>query len=368
MTMLGINLALTNTLLRSGVSSFTLTQAIRVLSIGDSLTAGRGSGSGAVQMDGARALSYPTKVRDALINWGFLASSESWAEAANTGGTLPAYDPRVTLGGWATGAVGMGGQIITTAGAGAPFIFAPSIPIDTVELFLPTNGFGTGTYQFDSGGSPVGFSEAGAASLQRVVATTTLGTHDIRMNWASGTIYQNPMLAYNSARKDFRIMNMGVRNSSTTNWLQQDAAWRPFPSIGSYLPDITTIMLGTNDGRTGGAGTALATFSSNMQSLINKATAGGGKVALIVPPPWNTATQDSGSFTYAQMVSTYVTLAATNSCPIYRTDLLFGSWAAATAAGYTFSDDLHYLASGYALMAPGIALMIRGIAEQYFKA
>lgn len=364
----GMQLSLSS-MVQAGVV-FELQKAIRTLVIGDSLAAGRGAGTGAVQMDGARAQSWPTKMRDALQAMGFLATSESWAEASNTGGTLPAYDPRVNLGSWAVGAgVGIGGLTLTTAAAGAPSIFAPAIPIDTVELFLPTNGFGTGTYQFDAGGAPVAFSEGGAPSLQRLLATTTLGMHDMRLNWVAGTLYQTPMVAYDSTKKDFRIINMGMRNIATTGWLQQDAAWRPFPGIGTYLPDITLISLGANDGRPGGAGTSLATFIANMQTLINKATAAGGKVGLVIPPPWNTATQDvGGTFTYAQMVAAYISLGETNSIDVCRTDLLFGSWAAATALGLTFPDELHYNAAGYSLMGPFVAVMVREIARMFFKA
>lgn len=358
--------------LGQGGGAFELSKAVRVLVIGDSLPAGRGAGSGGVQMDGARARSWPTKMRDALQVMGFPASAESWAEASNTGGTLPGYDPRVTLGSWSVGAgIGIGGLTLTTAAAGAPMIFAPSIPIDTVELFLPTNGFGTGSYQFDAAGTPVPFSEAGSASLQRLLATTTLGMHDIRMNWVSGTLYQAPMIAYDSTKKDFRIINMGMRNIMTTGWLQQDAAWRPFPAIATYAPDISLISLGVNNGRPGApnGGTSIAVFTSDMQTLINKATALGGKVGLVIPPPWDVSTQDTGgTFTYAQLVAAYLSLAASNNCPVFRTDLLFGSWAAATTLGMTFPDALHYLDLGYAYMAPGVAAMVREIARELFRA
>lgn len=252
-------------------NSFALSTSPRVLIIADSLGAGRGAGTGAVQMDGARVLSWPTKMKDALISMGFNASAESFCEGNNTGGTLPLYDPRVSLGSWTVSAGRtIGGLTLTSVSNTTPFIFTPSSNVDTFEIYAPINGsFGNTSYQIDSGGSPVGFTQNGTAALQKITVSTTLGAHDIRVNWVSGgASYLSPIVAYNSTQTGFRIINMGSRAFSTSDWIQADVAWRQFPAINTYSPHISLISLGINDMRTGGANNTIGTCTTNLQSLI----------------------------------------------------------------------------------------------------
>jgi len=356
-----------STMLASGVipgDAFVLPRALRIMFIGDSLPAGRGAPSvatgGAVQMDGARAMSYPTKLRDALLAAGFPASSESWAEANNTGGTLPGYDPRATMGSWTVSAGRtIGGLTLTSTGAGAQFVFTPSTPVDTFELYLPNNGFGTATYSID-GGAPVTISEAGAAALNKVVVTTTLGMHSIAFNWATASFFLCPMVAYNSKAKEFRIINMGARNWSTTDWVTQDALWRPLPAIGTYAPDISLISLGVNDGRLSGAGNSIATFTTNMQTIITKALTV-GKVGLVTPPTIDPAQE--GSFTYGQMMTAYQQLADANNLPVFHTERLLGSWDDGVIAGTALNDGLHRSGPAYSSMGAGLVDFVVSIAR-----
>lgn len=89
-------------------------------------------------------------------------------------------------------------------------------------------------------------------------------------------------------------------------------------------------------------------------------------MALVIPPPCDLAQE--GSFSYAQLVNAYKSLSVTNGIPIYRTDALFGTWSLANTAGITDADGLHYKASAYAAMGPGIAAMVRDIAKTNFAA
>ena len=350
--------------------SFALSKPVRVLVVGDSLTAGRGAGSGSVQMDGARALSWPTIMTNTLQSWGFNAQAESFCEGNNTGGSLPLYDPRITMGSFGIGAGRvMGGLGVTANTNTLPLIFTPTSNCDTFELYLPTNTtFGTGTYQINANGTPVAFSENGTAALQKIVITPTLGANDVRITAAtsSNTVYVSPIVAYNAASKPFVIMNMGSRNFSTTDWIQADSPWRPFPSIVTYAPDITLISLGINDLRTSGANNSVNTFSTNMQSLITQAASGGGKVGLVVPPPCDLANE--GSFTFNQLITVYKNLSSVNNIPLYRSDAVVGTWNLANTAGNTQTDGLHYKAPVYQTMGAGVAAMLRDITARNFAA
>ena len=334
-----------------------LSRALRVLIVGDSQTAGRGTGTGIVAMDGARALSWPTKMRDHLIAQGHPASSESYSEANNTGGTLVAYDPRVTQGTWTIGSGQTASGLLMTKNvtSGTSFRFAPSTSIDTFEVFYPINTYGTMNYNIDGAGT-TGLNEAGTLALGRTLVSTTLGTHDIRFQPAAATaVYVGLVMAYNSAVKDFRIINCGVRNWSTTDWTLTDFPWRGYPSIPLIAPDITLISLGINDLRTGGALNSVSTFMTNMQSIITQAKAGGGSVGLVLPMPINTANE--GSFTQADLLGAYQGLSATNNCPLLRTDSLLGTWAEGSVAGQT-TDDLHWNAGASAALGSAAATMV----------
>lgn len=351
-----------------GALPFVLSKIVRILVIGDSLAAGRGSGFGAVQMGGARAMSWPTLLKNALIGMGFPASAESWGEARNTGGTIAEYDPRMSLGGWTVGTgAGPGGYLLQASAAGAALAFVSSTAIDTIEFYHVTNSSGGGgSYAVDDGAATA-FSAAGSAALTKRVANVALGLHTAKVNWVSGTIQAAPMVAYNSAVKQFVLMNMGIRGSTTADWIDASFPWRPFNAIPAYAPDICLISLGINDMRAAGPLLPLATTEANLQAIITKATSGGGKVVLVIPPP--PAVADEGSYTYAQLVALYLALGSANGCPVVRTDLIFGSHDRATLDGFTNpADGLHYNGGAYALMAGLIASTVRDVAKTYFAA
>lgn len=351
-----------------GALPFVLSRIVRILVIGDSLVAGRGSGFGPVQMGGARAMSWPTLLKTALIGMGFPASAESWGEAKNTGGTLAEYDPRVSLGGWTVGAgAGPGGYLLQATAAGAALAFASSTAIDTIEFYHVTNSSGgSGSYAVDDGAATA-FSAAGAAALTKRVVNVARGLHTAKLNWVGGTIQAAPMVAYDSAVKQFVIMNMGIRGSTSADWTDASFPWRPFSAITAYAPDVCLISLGINDLRAAGPLIPLATSQANLQAIITKATSGGGKVILVIPPP--PAVEEEGSYTYAQLVALYVALGAANGCPVIRTDLIFGSHDRAALDGFTNpADRLHYNGGAYALMAGLAASAVRDVAKAYFAA
>lgn len=344
----------------------TLSSAKRVLFIGDSQMAGRGTGGGSVNMDGARALAIPTKTRDALITAGYPASSESFSQANNTGGTLDLYDPRVVMNSWSVTGAGLGlcGLLLTkTAGDGSTSLrFTPSSPVDTFEVWTPRNTYGTMGVNID-GGSSTTIDENGASTFLKTTFTTTLGTHELRVGGSAitGTVYLNTVVAYNSAAKDFRLINMGTRNWSTTDWIVADQPWRPLTGIPFMVGsgDIAIIMLGVNDFRTGGPLNSLATFKANMQTIITKCVTAGASVGLVLPMPVDTARE--GSFTQAEMLTAYRELAAMNACPFLNTNSYLGTWADGNAASQT-TDDLHWKAAASATMGAPVAAMIRGLA------
>lgn len=341
-------------------------RGLRLLVIGDSQSAGRGAGTGSVAMDGARALSWPTKLAEALVSGGRLASMSSFmGDANNTGGSLTLYDPRIALANWSVAASGtcIGGKLVTkqaaTTAPGA-FSFTPTEAVDTFEVWTPRESYGSLSANVD-GGTGTTIAGTGSSAFIKTVISTTLGVHTLNIDKVVGATigFIVGVVAYNSAARDVRIINAGSRSYTTTDWLVQDKAWRHFPGIAALEPDIALIMLGVNDFRASGPLNPLATFAANMQTIIDQCVSAGAVVGLVLPQPVSVA--EEGSFTQAQMLSTYQSLASTNSVPLYRTDTLLGTWEAANAAGET-SDALHWKAPAHATLGAALVPMVTQLA------
>lgn len=342
-----------------------LSAPISILCIGDSQTAGRGCGTGAREMTGARVLSWPTLLRDSLIAAGYPAQSEGVAEAVNSGGaTWPNYDSRVALGGWlpqATGTISapIGGRMGGSSAAGDPFVFTPTSQVDTFEIFTPQDtGFGTLDYSVDGGGTTE-IDEDGAEDFIKTTVSLSLGNHAISLNRTSGNAYIAGINAYNSAANNFRILNMGMRGAETADWQEADELWEPFPAILDIAADIALIMLGVNDIRSGGGNVSAAVFETRMQAIITQCVAAGSDVALVTPMPFNPA--DEGVATQAEMITAYENLATANSVPLFHTETLLGDWT--TASGNSeVSDDLHWLSPASAELGAALVPTIEGLA------
>ncbi len=344
----------------------TLARRYRVLTIGDSQTAGRGTGTGSVGMDGARVLSWPTRMRDAIITYRVPSTSESWAEAHNPTGDFELYDPRMTLGTWAASdasvpptGTGLGGSLMTkNVTTGTSLRFLPSIPVDTFEVWCPRNNYGDMNYNLNGGSSTI-ISQTGALTFLKTTVTTTLGLNQIRLQPAAAVrVYANTTVAYNSAVNDVTVINMAARGWSTTEWTYNDVPWRPFPGIAFMIGsgDIGIVALGINDlQNTATNPNTYAAWYANMQTIINQILSVGAYPILAVPMPIDPAKY--GTFTYPELVTGYIALAALYNCPLYRGDLALGSWADGNAAGQTY-DNLHWKIPASVTYGNGIAPLV----------
>ena len=326
------------------VEAFNLAQAVRLVIVGDSQSFGRGVGGGDRLVDGAAAKCWPTLLAYFLRQMGFAASAESFFEGNNTGASWALYDPRVDPASWliATGTT-IGGRLLyaNATGLGQPAI-TPAAEVDTFEIYYPVNTYGTLNYTIDNGAAAMAV-QAGSPALGKAVATATkVGSHTLRLarnSAAGGSAYVSGVVAYNAALKDVRIINAAARGWSTVDWLVADQPWRAFPGIRGLSPQITIIMLGPNDRRVGGAGTTPAQLEANLLALINQAKADGGNVILALPMP--IAQTEIATITDAEQTAIYERLARTNQLPLVRTDLILGTWEAASAAGKV-GDTLHW--------------------------
>ncbi|NWJ24783.1 SGNH/GDSL hydrolase family protein [Rhizobium sp. RM] len=342
-----------------GVKAFPLSRALRVGVITDS-QGSRGCGTGPYSMDGARALSYPTRLAAWLRKMGFQASSESLSEYNNNeagAAALPLYDPRYSAGTFSVAAgTGLGGLLITKTAAAASGVgrFAPSTPINTFEVWTPVNTYGTLNCRIDTE-AVVPVAQNGTPAFKKTLITSTagVGQHALTIEKQGGAgataVFLNTIIAYNSLINDIRIINLGARGWSTTDWLVADQPWRAFPGLAAMQFDIVIVMLGTNDRRVGGSGNSLATYLANLQSIITQCAA--AKVILAMPMPINPA--NVSTFTDAQMLAGLKTLASDNKAALFRSDLFLGPWVAEKTA-----DALHWKAPASDLVGAGLATIV----------
>lgn len=369
--LLGASSLASDTLRHGGVKGFPLSRRIRVAVVSDSQGAGRGTTGGPQQMDGARALCWPSRLAYHLQQVGFLASAENLSEAANPeqgAAGLPLYDPRYGAGTFGiAGGTGLGGYLITKAAAtaGGQAHLTPTVPVDTFEIYHPVSSYGHLNCRIDAE-TVVAINQAGTPSFKKttIVSSAGLGMHVLNLEKSGGAgataVFFNTIIPYNSAAKEIQIVNLSARGWSTTDWLVADQPWRAFPALAMMEIDILVIMLGTNDRRTSGAGNSAATYAANLQSIVTKS--GAPKVIVALPMPIN---QDRiATFSDAEQLAACEGVAANNAGDVFRTDRVLPPWSIANAAG-AVADDLHWRAAASDVVAAALVPFIHKAARAW---
>jgi len=357
----GLGLGLANGGRARGLSS-----TVRIGLFADSRGVGRGAGTGTNNMVGARPLSYLAKAKTYLAMAGYSASDDSWfGNAANTGGTLPSYDPRIVLGSYVESTVGgvLGGFGLS-ATAGTNLTFTPTGQFDTYRVYHPEDPTINSLMPVyvDVPASAVDINENGSVPILRINDyTTNLANHYVgvgRRTSPGGTVYLHGMECFNSAANEFRLLNFSARGWATSDFSTSDKPWRPLLAIDTVKVDVGIVALGGNDTING---VSLATYKMNMGTIIEriKAAKSGARVLLYLDPPINPS-QEVG-FTQAQMRTANYELASEHSCDILDSWTATGTWSEMVAAGETV-DATHLTAAPYARMGNQLASKLRQIA------
>ncbi len=320
----------------------------RVMFIGDSRPAGRGAGSGATFMDGARALSYPAKTLAYLQTAGFAGWDESYVGDAQNGlANLVTYNTKLTFPGAggapasASESPGQGG-VMARLDANDQIDFAPGSSVDRAEVYAYTNtGFGTLRVYYN--GVQVGTDWVQTTPVTTFGKTTysfTKGTNTVRLERVSGAARAAALVCYASDENGYIIINAGVREWSTADWQVATNAASPFNSVDEYVGagDLIFVDIGTNDVRTS---VSEATFAANYDALIVQYQATGAYVYCCLPAP---AQADVvAGVSYAQIRSNITSIASSRSAGLVDLQTASGTWAAMDAAGETV-DGYHFTA------------------------
>jgi lysophospholipase L1-like esterase len=271
-----------------------------------------------------------------------------------------AYNSAVDMvGTWGpSGTDSLGGRNFACNGSGPLLTFTPEGAVDTFEVYyLRAGTLGSFTWAVDGGMLSAAVSQTGTNGYLKLTITSadapTLaapGTHNITVYGNVGSVVINGIAAYNSQNRAVDIFNFGYRTSTTSLWNVTANPWSPRNALQAHAPDLTLINLGINNWRNDTP--ANAQFSTDLQAIINTGKLSGD---VVIQVPFPSATSGvAGNFCSQVNQQTYVdaiyALSASNNIPLVDIAELFGSWGAASVAGYTL-DTLHPSTSGYDLIA-----------------
>jgi len=333
---------------RSGV------QNMKLACVGDSITAGAGAqnGTGAAAWVGAKALSWPTYLASMLNAAGTAASIDSVTSDNSTvshAGTVPSYDPRVTLGAnWTIASFSTaGGQMLGNsvgslgAAAAETMTFTPANAFTDVDIYWYRHPAG-GTWTADIGGSVLATMAAGTAGLQKTTITGLAATtHTLKLiRTVLGNVFLIGVVCYDTNTKSVNVLNMGWSGARTTSWNPAITLYDPMPTLGFYAPDLTIVMLGVNDW---GNGATAAVSLDALTTIVAKARES-GDVLLVTPPP--SITSFGAASAQAVTMSAIYSAASTLGVPLLDLNAQWVDYTTSNAYGYYNTDGIHPLKSG----------------------
>jgi lysophospholipase L1-like esterase len=324
------------------------TRNAKLAIIGDSTTAGFGANSD--RWAGAQSLAFPTALASLISN----ASIQSWFgdQGTNTNAWWMAYDARVSeTENWRLYSQGIGGGL---HGEVSPFTdtlsFTPTKQVDTFIIYY-SQASANGTFTWNiNGGSDTSINSGGTPTqIKTTTATGTLGSNTLNIQRSSGgSVYIIGVIACNSAVKEISILNFGIGAVNIAALASNAVPWGTYQMIGTLAPDLSIIDCTINDWA---AGTDVATFTANTQSLITKCKSV-GDVLLVTGNPISTAVT---SIAQQQLyISAYLALGSANSVNVINMTQRLGSYAAANTNGWML-NIIHPNRAGYTQIARIIA-------------
>lgn len=262
-------------------------------------------------------------------------------------------DTRITLGGWSTNFLTLGGALFTTS-ANNTFTFTPTSQIDTCTVYWSTfGGQGNGTVQVGSG-STTAINET-AANFQSATATSTLGNQGCKIARTSGTLFFSAIRSYNSAQPGVDFMDAGWWGEQSQGWVDTSSPNSSLTFLTAMAPDFLIIKGGTSDEA---ASVPAATFKTNIQTIIT-ALAGTTDIILETDNPTNSFSSTAQQAYAAALVE----LAVTNNLPLIDNYSRWGTYAIANGTLGFMSDTIHPNSAGYSDLAAADAVFLASIVK-----
>ena len=317
----------------------------KIVVVGDSTSAGSGAGTGGtLNQNGAFANGWVADFATLLNKYVATVFQSFWGDQAVSVG-YGTYDTRVTLGAnWSQNTSGLGGNMFKyTTGAVNNLTFTPTAAFDTIVVwYMKISGDGTATINVDGGASlgTINFSNS-SSILTSSTFTVAAGTHTINIVPNNdATFFVVGVQTYVAGTKAVDVFQTAVNGATAATFVGGASPWQSPLALEALAPDLTVIDLTINDSNNG---TSLATYISNMQTLITDAKLS-GDVLLVVGPPSNTTQATNG--TLDQFIAALRGLAISNNVPLLDLKTRWTSYAAANPV-FPYFDSKHPEVSGY---------------------
>ncbi|VXC43800.1 SGNH/GDSL hydrolase family protein [Nocardioides sp. AX2bis] len=344
------------------------TRDAKLLTVGDSTTAGVGGGTEAtyVQQQG-----YPSELA-ALLNEGLVPAADGLQIPRATSAGTP-NDTRWTRGtGWVKGDtadtaltsyIGFGGRgnnyYAPFDAAGVLTFNDPRINADRFDVYyLTTTGDGATFTAQATGGAASAAIATGAQAAKGIAKVTISAAAAITTNvvtidpgGAAGQVFIVGIEPWLSTRRQVRVANAGASGSKAFSWAAYSSGsasntWNALASIKAYAPDLTIIDLGINDADPAGL-TDPNGFDPLLQSVINAALVSGDVILkTFIPVAGREAHQDllaakirAHDLPLIDIYSVWDTGAKANAAELVNPDLIH-----ANAAGYEVVANYVYAA------------------------
>lgn len=340
-----------------------------ILGIGDSNFTGEGAGTGGTaNLNNAFAVSPMQQTITALGGTlgGLPVRNTMWFGEGNITANsvaVNAYDPRVTLGTGATIAATAnttGGRFIDLA-VGSDFVtFNFGSALTNVEFHYRTDGVSSaavGIYASDN--TLIATANQSPANSVAVTSASSAkfadGIVKIRNDGAAvGNIAG--IIAWNSAEKSIIMGQATWSASKAADYAVVTSPWNGSGFLNTIKPEVCIVALTINDIN---ATTAFATYGTSLAVTTSLAAAYGDLIAVTGAP--------GGGASYTTTLQHYLIQrevlkqAALYDGGFISMHSVFGSYAAANAAGLMFNNIPHMTAAGYAVQATQFAAALRSL-------
>ena len=224
-----------------------------ILFVGDSITAGSGTGSDRFYRDAARR-NYPSQLA-ALVEdqMDIPVSRDGFLGHNNIHGTYPDYNSRVSSVGAfkPTGSnpskTSLGGAMFEPAGQGA-FAFRPDMPADRFQIRLAANsGPASLQYRIDDGNWQTSDAVSGYGSIDITLPSPARPTISFQPSEDTRALVHG-ILTQNTQQPRLNIVAAGFAGSTASrSWTVDAHPWSPLTRLAAEPADLKVIALGTND-------------------------------------------------------------------------------------------------------------------------
>lgn len=334
-------------LLRNAIARALSGQRSRILLNGDSTLVGAGAGTngaGSTGLVGARAGNWATQLAARLTAMGIPAFNEAIIgnQNVNTDGgvTYSQYDPRLTVTGFTTDAIGCpGGKAWLSTASGSVWAFTPVMPFDRFDVLTASNnGNGSVTANVDGGATLATINTNAALNIQKTTVSCTRGTHTINLTTTStANTYIIGVIPWDSTLGGIDLLQAGWWGGKAADLAQSSVGFHPnaAATLAALAPNYTINQITINDANDG---TAAAAYLASITAMDTAQAAAGAGVMWMSGIPSGTPQSSDG--TLAGIVAQVAALATTKSRPYADLCGRLVSYAALNGIGWMY-DTKH---------------------------